>query len=134
MGVANSQFQLADNMWGKPYLVQTKILPLVDLVLTHGGNNTVTEAFYYGKPMIVMPLFADQYDNAQRILEKGYGNRINGYLFKHGELCKMIDQILNDKQMIQKCKQAGERMRSSDSKQKACEKIEEIVERLSFKN
>ena len=134
MGVAHSQYQLSDNMWGKPYLVQTKILPLVDLVITHGGNNTVTEAFYHGKPMLVMPLFADQYDNAQRILEKGYGNRFNGYLFKQGELCAMIDRILNDQQMIQRCKKAGERMRSANSKQKACEKIEEIVERLSFKN
>ncbi|OTF69698.1 hypothetical protein BLA29_011864, partial [Euroglyphus maynei] len=71
-GQFHEQFELAPNMWGQPYLPQTQILPMVDMVITHGGNNTVTETFLYGKPMLVVPLIADQHDNAQRILEKGF--------------------------------------------------------------
>ena len=51
-------------------------MPLVDLVITHGGNNTTTEALHFGKPMVLLPLFWDQYDNAQRLDELGFGVRL----------------------------------------------------------
>ena len=64
------------NMWGAEFLPQTTIVPLVDLVITHGGNNTTTEALHFGKPMVLLPLFWDQYDNAQRVDEIGFGVRL----------------------------------------------------------
>ena len=68
-------------MWGAEFVPQTKLLPLADLVITHGGNNTVTETMHFGKPMVVLPLFWDQYDNAQRVDERGYGTRLASYGF-----------------------------------------------------
>ena len=70
-GPLHDKYELADNMWGQKTVPQMQVLPLVDLVITHGGNNTVCESFFFGKPMIVMPFFGDQTDNAQRIHEKG---------------------------------------------------------------
>ena len=55
-------------------------------VITHGGNNTVTECLYFGKPMVVLPLFWDQYDNAQRIDETGFGARLATYAHEPDEL------------------------------------------------
>ena len=93
-GPQHAEYELADNMWGAEFLPQTKLIPLVDLVITHGGNNTTTEAFHFGKPMIVLPLFWDQYDNAQRVDETGFGVRLRTYDFADEELHGAIEGLL----------------------------------------
>jgi MGT family glycosyltransferase len=95
-GPQHDLIELADNMWGREFLPQTSILPQVDLVITHGGNNTVTESLHFGKPMIVLPLFWDQYDNAQRVDELGFGTRLPTYAFESGQLTHAIDALLDD--------------------------------------
>jgi UDP:flavonoid glycosyltransferase YjiC (YdhE family) len=84
MGPRADQLTLGPNMTGAPMLPQTSIIGQVDLVVTHGGNNTTTEALHFGKPMLVLPLFWDQYDNAQRMDELGFGRRLETYAFRHG--------------------------------------------------
>ena len=71
-------------MLGAEFLPQTSVLPHVDAVITHGGNNTVTESLWFGKPMLVAPIFWDQHDNAQRVHETGYGIRLPTYSFEPG--------------------------------------------------
>ena len=93
-GPQHGEFELADNMWGAPSVPQTNVLPLVDVVITHGGNNTTTECFHFGKPMVVLPVFWDQYDNAQRVAEKGFGRRLATYDFDDGELTDAVDGLL----------------------------------------
>ncbi len=96
MGPQHAELELAPNMAGAEFLPQVSLLPEVDLVVTHGGNNTVTEALHFGKPMVVLPLFWDQYDNAQRIDETGFGKRLDTYAHDGGELTGAIDALLAD--------------------------------------
>nr|XP_027201444.1 uncharacterized protein LOC113795461 [Dermatophagoides pteronyssinus] len=130
-GALHQQYELADNMWGQAFLPQIRILPLVDMVITHGGNNTVTESILFGKPMLVIPLFADQFDNAQRIKEKGFGDRIEAYRFEHDQLIAMIDKIINDNDIRERCRKAAQRISVDDSKIKACEQIEKFLDDFS---
>jgi UDP:flavonoid glycosyltransferase YjiC (YdhE family) len=95
-GPCHGEFELADNMWGAPSVPQTNVLPLVDLVITHGGNNTTTECVHFGKPMVVLPVFWDQYDNAQRVAEKGVGRRLATYHFDDRDLTDAVDALLAD--------------------------------------
>ena len=81
-GPRHQEYELpGKNMWGDRYLPQKELLPQMDLVLTHGGNNTVTETFAQGVPMIVFPLFGDQHDNGQRLHETGYAIKLEPYNF-----------------------------------------------------
>lgn len=55
------------------YLPQPALLRTSDLVITHGGNNTVTEALTAGVPLLVGPLSTDQFAAAADIESRGLG-------------------------------------------------------------
>ncbi|MCF6467096.1 glycosyltransferase [Nonomuraea sp. MG754425] len=125
-GPLHEEIKLADNMWGAEFLPQTKIIPLCDLVITHGGNNTTTEALHFGKPMILLPLFWDQYDNAQRVDELGYGVRLSTYTFTDEELTGAVARLLGDTELRARLAAAGEEIRRRDGLRKAADLIEQL--------
>ena len=57
----------------EPYLPQPAVLPYCDLVVSHGGNNTVTEALAAGVPILVGPLSTDQFAGAADLEQAGLG-------------------------------------------------------------
>src|SRR5699024_7235602 len=103
-------------------------LPMVDLVISHGGNNTLTETFSFGKPILVMPLFYDQFNNARRVQEKGLGEYLDAYNCTETELIESIDRLLSDRALAAKLDAMATRIRQSQSKVKACIEIERIAE------
>lgn len=123
-GPLHDEIELADNMWGAEFLPQTRLLPLVDLVITHGGNNTTTEAMHFGKPMILLPLFWDQYDNAQRVHEKGFGVRLDPYRFEPQELRDTVMGLLADEGLRERLRVASERIQRENGVAKAADIIE----------
>ena len=77
--------------------------------------------------MIVMPLFVDQYDNAQRVHEKGFGIRLDAYRCTEEELLNAIKKLLNDKELNEKMRKISERIQSDKSIEKLPKLIENIV-------
>jgi UDP:flavonoid glycosyltransferase YjiC (YdhE family) len=126
-GPLGDQIELADNMTGAAFLPQPSILPQVDLVITHGGNNTVTECFHNGKPMIVLPLFWDQVDNAQRVDELGLGVRLPAYDFEDLELTGAIDRLLDDDALATRLATMSARIKASPGTTKAAALIERVA-------
>jgi MGT family glycosyltransferase len=124
MGPRADELHLADNMTGAATLPQTTLMPQVDLVITHGGNNTTTEAMHFGKPMILLPLFWDQYDNAQRVHELGYGVRLATYAFADGELLDAVDRLLGDTALRERMAAIGAEIRARDGLRRGAEVIE----------
>ncbi|HEY2878914.1 nucleotide disphospho-sugar-binding domain-containing protein [Nocardioides sp.] len=126
MGPRADELRLAENMTGAATLPQTTLMPQVDLVITHGGNNTTTEAMHFGKPMILLPLFWDQYDNAQRVHELGFGVRLATYAFADGELVGAVDRLLADTVLRERMAAVGADIRARDGLRKGAEIIERV--------
>jgi zeaxanthin glucosyltransferase len=51
----------------RPSLPQITLLEHADVLITHAGNNSVTEALTFGVPMLAMPFSTDQFDGAAAV-------------------------------------------------------------------
>jgi MGT family glycosyltransferase len=129
MGPQHHELRLARNMTGEEFLPQPAILPQVDAVITHGGNNTVVESLHFGKPMIVLPLFWDQHDNAQRMQELGLGRRLDTYRHEPDELVDAIESLLADPHLPGRLSGISHRLQAAPGTARAADLIESLAAR-----
>jgi Erythromycin biosynthesis protein CIII-like, C-terminal domain/Erythromycin biosynthesis protein CIII-like, N-terminal domain len=57
----------------EPWVDQAEVLARAEIVVCHGGSGTSFGALAAGLPLVVVPLFADQFANGTRIAEAGAG-------------------------------------------------------------
>lgn len=125
------QYELAPNMWGEKFVPQLAVLQVVDLIITHGGNNTITECFYYGVPgFVICPIFSDQYDNAQRIEEQRLGKRVDPFHCSEEQLLATVEEVLADETIRPRMAAIKERMQRAENKFKAIKLFKDLVDKL----
>jgi len=64
---------IPDNVHVEAWVEQANVLNEADLVVCHGGSGTVFGALAAGVPVVVVPIFADQFENARRVIDCGAG-------------------------------------------------------------
>jgi UDP:flavonoid glycosyltransferase YjiC (YdhE family) len=84
------------NIYVGKRLPQHNIMRDCDLVITHGGMNTIRDCLYFGKPMIVYPLntLYDQNGNAARVAYHKLGLKGNVKTETIGGVLKKINKLL----------------------------------------
>ena len=127
MGPLHEQLRLGPRMYGREFLPQPSILPQCDLMITHGGTNTVGEAIHFGLPMVVLPLFWDQYDNAQRVDEMGFGRRLDTYNSTPEEIRAAVSELLADDDLRSTMRAVSKQVAMSLGQVRAADVIEELV-------
>jgi UDP:flavonoid glycosyltransferase YjiC (YdhE family) len=105
------------------------VIPQVDAVIHHGGNNSFTECLYFGKPALIMPYVWDGHDNATRVQETGHGFKVDRYDWTTEELMAKINVMITDKKMKAKLKKTSKLMQSKHGPSKAAKIIDALTRR-----
>ncbi|XP_055839618.1 UDP-glycosyltransferase UGT5-like [Episyrphus balteatus] len=113
------------------WLPQKDILrhPNVKVFMTHGGLLGSTEAAYSGIPVVVTPLFADQYHNAATLVERGMGTVLHFKDITETTVYNAITTVL-DKKYIDNAKKIAHsfRIRPKSAMETAIWWVEHVIE------
>ncbi|MGW4059756.1 glycosyltransferase [Amycolatopsis sp. NPDC004747] len=109
---------------------QTEVLahPNVKVFFNHGGGNAVSEAGYYGKPMLVMPFWMDCHDWAARVVDCGAGLAVR-YTpeLDPAEIAERLTSLLTDERFASRAAYWRDRLRAAGGVGAAVEIIEKHV-------
>ena len=104
----------ADNVLVSDWVPQLTLLrhPSINSAVLHGGLGGIQEALSCGVPIIVIPFFADQIDNAARVQYHHYGERI----YQHELTTPLVTQTLRliDSELYRKSVQKLQRIFKKD--------------------
>lgn len=114
---------IPDNFTVRTYIPQLEVLEHADLILSHGGLNSVSEALYYGVPVIVIPMSNDQPAVAKRITELGAGIELSMADLTSEQLYQTANTILSNQGFQLRSKEIGDTFRQAGGYQKAAEEI-----------
>lgn len=118
---------IPENFMVYPSIPQLEILPFLDAVVCHGGNNTVCESLSFGLPMVVIPIAYDQSHMAGRVVEVGAGVRLNFNRFKPAQLRQAVADLLADASYARRAKEMGESFRQAGGGAQASMYVEELT-------
>uniref|UniRef100_A0A8C6Y8R7 UDP-glucuronosyltransferase n=1 Tax=Naja naja TaxID=35670 RepID=A0A8C6Y8R7_NAJNA len=90
---------LANNTKLFNWLPQNDLLahPKTRAFITHAGSNGIYEGICHGVPMVLIPLFGDQADNAVRIESRGAGIKLDAVKMTSKDLSNALRTVIYDK-------------------------------------
>lgn len=132
----NKLFPIPANLYVFQQVPQIDLLTRCDLMITHGGMNTITECVFAGVPMLVFPLSPhwDQPGNAARVVYHGLGLKgdikQDGAKRISGNIKSLIENYGAYKENVRKMKVKFDEMNNS---KEAVNIIEGLIKDSNFK-
>jgi MGT family glycosyltransferase len=94
----------------EPYIPQSLLLPHCDLVITHGGSGTVKDCLSHGLPMVIIPIGADQYHNAEQCARTGVARIIGPEERTPEAIREAVRLVLSDPAYLRNAQRLREEM------------------------
>ena len=119
------------NIYIAAWYPQPSVIPHVDMVIHHGGNNSFTECLYFGKPALIMPYVWEGHDNATRVEETNHGLSLHRYNWTDEQMESSLQRLLDDLTIRDTLKKSSEHMQRQDGPAKAARILTQILEQSS---
>jgi UDP:flavonoid glycosyltransferase YjiC (YdhE family) len=103
------------------------LLPRCSLVLFHGGSGTLVQAITHGLPMVILPLGADQPENAMRCAELGVSRTLDQAHLTPEHIREVVLDVLHTPSY----RRSAERLRDEFNTLPGPEFAVELLERLA---
>lgn len=109
------------------YIPQSLLLPRCDLVVTHGGSGTVMAALANGLPLVVVPLGADQPENAARCAALGVGEPLAAEALTPAAVRTAVRTVLGDAAYRRNAQQLQREVRALPGPEHAVTLLEDLI-------
>jgi MGT family glycosyltransferase len=104
-----------------------ELLPRVDVVLCHGGHNTVCEALAHGVPLVIAPIKDDQPIVARQVTEAGAGLRVRFGRVGAERLRAAVEEVMTAPAYAEAACRIGRSFEEAGGAVRAAALVEEVV-------
>ena len=115
------------NVHIEPYIPQSLLLPHCDLMIMHGGSNSLVAALDLGLPLIIVPLIADQFFNGEITQRLGLGQVVSKEQLTPISIRQAMDTVLADPAYRQTAQRLQAAMHALPDQAYAVELVERIA-------
>jgi UDP:flavonoid glycosyltransferase YjiC (YdhE family) len=112
------------NVHVEPWVPQGAVMTQASAMVGHGGSGSTLAALAAGMPLAVVPLFADQPQNAQRVADLGAGLRLDGV----AGLGPAVAALLEDPSYRRKAGAVADEIAALDPVDRAVDLLRDIAE------
>ncbi len=109
------------------YIPFSEVLPRSAALVYHGGIGTCAQTLQAGIPHLVQPMAHDQLDTLSRVRDLGVGDGIHPKHFKAKRIAELLETLLKSKTVKARAKEIAGRFGATDSMEKTCELIEQVL-------
>jgi MGT family glycosyltransferase len=113
------------------YIPNNLILPYCDMVICHGGSGTMLDALSLGLPMLILPVAADQPENARTCRELGLARVVEPDAPPAMGLAQAIREATREVLADARYREAAQRVRDEIEELPGLEQVVGLLERLA---
>jgi UDP:flavonoid glycosyltransferase YjiC (YdhE family) len=120
-----------ENLLIRGYAPHSAVFGRAAAILHHGGAGTSAQALRSGRPQLIVPLFADQPDNAARVARLGVARVLPRRRFSAGRAERDLRALLEQPAYAQRAREVAATIALEDGAAEAARIVERLCEGLA---